>query len=96
MTNRINTTLLGCALALAAPGDLDPDFGGTGQVTSDVGFDDDDSAHAVAIQPDGKIVVAGSGDDDPTVAVAPSDSPRKASEDMIWMPGNSRHWEQGR
>jgi hypothetical protein len=74
MTNRINTTLLGCALALAAPGDLDPDFGGTGQETSDVGFDDDDSAHAVAA----------------------SDSPRKASEDMIWMRGDSRHWEQGR
>jgi uncharacterized delta-60 repeat protein len=39
-------------------GDLDPTFGENGMVTTDVG-PDGDSANAIAIQPDGKIVVAG-------------------------------------
>jgi uncharacterized delta-60 repeat protein len=42
----------------AAPGDLDPSFGGDGKVTTDVGGLD--QADGVAIQRDGKIVVAGS------------------------------------
>jgi uncharacterized delta-60 repeat protein/uncharacterized repeat protein (TIGR01451 family) len=41
------------ALALAAPGDLDPSFGNDGVINS--GF----SVNALAIQPDGKIVVSG-------------------------------------
>jgi uncharacterized delta-60 repeat protein len=44
--------------AAAVPGDLDPTFDGDGRVTTD--FSEDDSAEAVAIQGDGKIVVAGS------------------------------------
>jgi uncharacterized delta-60 repeat protein len=43
--------------AVAAPGDLDPTFGGDGKVTTR--FDGDAEGWAVAIQPDGKIVVAG-------------------------------------
>jgi uncharacterized delta-60 repeat protein len=41
----------------AAPGDLDPTFDGDGKVTTQFIFNDE--AHAVAIQPDGKIVAAG-------------------------------------
>jgi uncharacterized delta-60 repeat protein len=43
---------------LAQPGTLDPSFGGDGKVTTDLGGGDD-GAFSVAIQPDGKIVVAG-------------------------------------
>jgi uncharacterized delta-60 repeat protein len=39
-------------------GSLDPSFGSRGLVTTDFGWDD--SAKALAVQPDGKIVVAGS------------------------------------
>ena len=42
----------------AAPGDLDPTFGSGGKVTTD--FGGDDQAFALALQPDGKIVAAGS------------------------------------
>ncbi|HEX6458833.1 MAG TPA: PKD domain-containing protein [Thermoleophilaceae bacterium] len=48
----------GPARALA-PGDLDPTFGSGGTVTSSVGGD----VFAVALQPDGKIVIAGSNRD---------------------------------
>ncbi len=41
-------------------GDLDPVFGGDGVVTTDFGAGYDDFAYAIAIQPDGKILVAGS------------------------------------
>jgi len=49
--------------ANAAPGDLDLSFGTGGKVTTDFalnGFSDDEG-EAVALQPDGKIVVAGAG-----------------------------------
>ena len=45
------------AVAAAAPGDFDLTFGVGGTVVTDLGGDD--SARAVAVQPDGKIVVAG-------------------------------------
>ena len=44
--------------ARAAPGDLDPTFGGDGVVRTDLTPAEDDG-FAVTIQPDGKIVVAG-------------------------------------
>ena len=44
----------------AAPGDLDPTFGSGGKVTTD--FGGVDQANALALQPDGKIVVAGFSD----------------------------------
>ena len=47
------------APAGAADGDLDPTFDGDGRVVSDLGFDE--RADAVAVQPDGRIVVAGTG-----------------------------------
>jgi uncharacterized delta-60 repeat protein len=46
-------------VAHAAPGDLDPSFDGDGRKTIDYGGED--YASAVAVQPDGKIVLAGSG-----------------------------------
>ena len=46
------------ATALAAPGDLDPAFNATGIVTTAIGSAAD-RAWAVALQPDGKIVAAG-------------------------------------
>jgi uncharacterized delta-60 repeat protein len=48
--------VLGAASAVGAPGDLDPTFAG-GRVTTDLGGDD--IAWALAVQPDGKLVVAG-------------------------------------
>jgi len=50
--------LLTAPVARAAPGDLDPTFGGDGVVRTDLTPAEDDG-YAVAIQPDGKIVVAG-------------------------------------
>ena len=47
------------AVALAAPGDLDPTFGSNGKVTTDFGGTTD-YLNAVILQPDGKIIVAGS------------------------------------
>jgi uncharacterized delta-60 repeat protein len=44
--------------AAAASGDLDPSFGTGGKVTTD--FGGDDAAYDVALQPNGKIVAAGS------------------------------------
>jgi uncharacterized delta-60 repeat protein len=46
-----------------ADGTLDPSFGGDGKVTTD--FGSDEVANAFALQPDGKIVVAGSRDAGP-------------------------------
>ncbi len=45
------------ALAFAAPGDLDSSFGAGGIVTTD--FGGRDTAHAIARQSDGKLIVAG-------------------------------------
>jgi uncharacterized delta-60 repeat protein len=64
----VNATLRGFVLAvfaaadmaLAAPGDLDPSFGDLGTTTVD--FGGGDSGRAVAVQPDGRIVVVGYGD----------------------------------
>jgi uncharacterized delta-60 repeat protein len=47
------------ALAQAAEGDLDPSFGTGGKVTTSFAVDHDDQANAVAVQPGGKVVVAG-------------------------------------
>src|SRR5690349_11123753 len=44
--------------AKSAPGDLDPTFGGDGVIRTDL-TPAEDHGFAVAIQPDGKIVVAG-------------------------------------
>ncbi len=44
----------------AAPGDLDPTFSHDGKTTDGVGAGNMDSGQAMALQPDGKIVVAGS------------------------------------
>ena len=52
---------LGCSLTVSDelnPGDPDPSFGGDGKVTTAVGTGND-SAQAVAVQADGKVVVAG-------------------------------------
>jgi uncharacterized delta-60 repeat protein len=49
---------MSCHLALSADGDLDPGFGNSGIVFTDV-TPGEDEAYAVAIQSDGKIVVAG-------------------------------------
>ena len=66
-TRRLLAFLLSVLLAIglpvpgeAAQGDLDPGFGGTGMVTTPVGFMS--GAWAVAVQADGKIVAAGFGD----------------------------------
>lgn len=52
---------------LADPGDLDSTFGADGIVTTDF-FGNDDGATAIAVRPDGKIVVAG------TVHLGPDES----------------------
>jgi uncharacterized delta-60 repeat protein len=65
------------AFALAAPGDLDNSFGGDGVVALDWGGVDD-FANGVLIQPDGRIVVPGSGgagEDFIAARVGPDGSP---------------------
>ena len=52
------TLCFGITTSFAAPGDLDPSFGTGGKVTTPVGAGRD-LAQAVALQPDGKIVVVG-------------------------------------
>jgi uncharacterized delta-60 repeat protein len=47
--------MLSAGAALAAPADLDPGFGQNGRLT----LDESDLARALALQPDGKILVAG-------------------------------------
>ncbi len=54
----ITIVLAVTSLAQAAPGDLDPTFGGDGKVTTDF-FGGTDTAKAVAIQRNGKILAAG-------------------------------------
>lgn len=49
-----------CVAKFTPAGVLDPVFGGDGIVTTDLGANFDDLAYAIAMQPDGKIVVAGS------------------------------------
>ena len=64
--------LVALGLVLASPlpsgaaeaGSLDPAFGGNGTVVTDVGADTQDTGVDVAVQPDGKIVVAGTSGDD--------------------------------
>jgi uncharacterized delta-60 repeat protein len=67
------------ALRLTSNGDLDSGFGVGGRliVPFDQGFTDDDQAHDLALQNDGRILVAGyadSGDGDPDFAVLRLDS----------------------
>jgi uncharacterized delta-60 repeat protein len=56
--------------SILAPGDLDPNFGSGGKVTTD--FGDDDEGFRLVLQPDGKILATGrtfiSGNDDFAVA----------------------------
>ena len=65
--------LLACALVLAlaapaqaAPGDFDGSFANGGKLRVSFGVDPDGRAHAVALQPDGKIVAAGQAGDEAT------------------------------
>jgi uncharacterized delta-60 repeat protein len=53
---------------METPGDLDPSFSGDGKATTDLG--DEDDATGVAVQPDAKLVVAGTTDDFEAVGVA--------------------------
>jgi uncharacterized delta-60 repeat protein len=55
-------SLLGVTIALAASGDADTTFGGDGLVTNDIVPSDPgrwDLAYGIAIQPDGRIILAG-------------------------------------
>ena len=49
----------GWQTARAASGDLDPSFGSAGKVVTDLAGGSNDFGNSIAIQPDGKIVVAG-------------------------------------
>lgn len=66
MTLAVIIALISTTVALAAAGALDPTFDGDGIVVTDVGGNDD--IRAMVIQPDGKIVVAGSSDGDLALA----------------------------
>ena len=51
--------LLPLRVGALGSGDLDTSFGGDGTVLTDFGSGSFDEAHTMALQPDGKIVVAG-------------------------------------
>jgi uncharacterized delta-60 repeat protein len=56
----LSTLLLALPVpALAAPGDLDPSFGGDGRVVTSVDDDSMAAVSALVVQPDGKLVAAG-------------------------------------
>src|SRR4051794_7667909 len=56
----VSVALVGLpASAGAAPGDLDPTFGPGGIVRTSAGLGEGNGAGALAIQPDGKILLAG-------------------------------------
>src|SRR5437868_12155127 len=64
-------TMIPTLATRTAPGDLDPTFGGDGIVRTDLTPAEEDG-YAVAIQPDGKIVVAGemgTGSPNPSMAI---------------------------
>jgi len=67
----LGATSLATPSAVAAPGDIDPDFGTGGKVVTD--FGGGESAGALLLQPDGKLVAAGGGDGDFLVARYNSD-----------------------
>jgi uncharacterized delta-60 repeat protein len=73
MRQRRGLTLVGAlglvvaTAALAAPGDLDPSFGGDGIVTTAIG-PADDFAEGVAVRANGSVVAAGASSDDFAVA----------------------------
>ncbi len=69
-------------VALAAAGDLDPTFGVGGKRTTDY-FGADDVGSAVAVQPDGKVVVA-------AVALTPAVSAILALRDITPMARQTR------
>lgn len=56
-----STLLLGMGIALAAPGDLDPGFNGSGLLSLNIGGNYGSSANAVVQQSDGKLVLVGDG-----------------------------------
>ncbi|MFN3603534.1 MAG: delta-60 repeat domain-containing protein [Leptonema sp. (in: bacteria)] len=49
---------------IPAVGELDPTFNGNGKVTTDFGVGSNDFAYAIALQSDGKILVAGGSNND--------------------------------
>lgn len=51
--------LMSAPKSIAAPGDIDLSFGGTGQVITAIGSSSRDRGSSVAVQVDGKVVVAG-------------------------------------
>ena len=61
---------VGLATALALPGDLDPGFGNSGILVSDVSQATDDRVHDVLVQPDGRILAIGFGQGRPEELVA--------------------------
>src|SRR4051794_8091890 len=58
LTAALTALALGASPAAAAPGDLDPSFSGDGRVST-LTSPDTFVARAIAVQPDGRIVVAG-------------------------------------
>src|SRR5215467_2663561 len=57
------------SIASGAPGDLDPGFNGTGKRLIDLGGNE--GANVVAVQPDGKIMIAGRGPTGKSFTVLP-------------------------
>ncbi len=64
VTNAVTAAAIGLLLlrateASSQDGDLDPTFGSSGTLTTSFGPSRQDQGYAVAVQPDGKVVVAG-------------------------------------
>jgi uncharacterized delta-60 repeat protein len=84
------------AVLLAAGGALDPTFDGDGKLLTDFGGRDS-AAHAVAVQPDGKIVAAGRAGGDFALARYRSDGrlDRTFGGDGIVVRRAPPHWTGG-
>ena len=74
-------------VASATPGDLDTTFGTGGKVLTDFGSSSNDIAQAVAVQEDGKIVVAGYSDANGGYEFAVSRYTRTGAPDMSFGSG---------
>ena len=68
-------------------GSLDTSFGGDGKVTTAIGFGAE--ANALALQPDGKLVAAGTSDIEDSTTVGPNSRSSATTRTGAWIPASA-------